>query len=193
MDDSIVRSAREAAFKEAISKEAGVPKLEERNVRSLEEIKSKVKEGRKEQMRKREYYLCDSCDAPIHNPDLGFIVHGNIYVADPSCRGGLIGNNFPDVAVGEKIEVTDVKESVYCRKCFAQAVSICLTTATQISLQDKLKDAANKHKPPTKKYLKPIPAKQAVTYAPDEDESYPEETITDEAFISQLRDTEIPF
>lgn len=73
-------------------------------------------------MRVGQYYFCDSCKEPIYDPHDGFIVHGNIYVADPSCRGGLIGNNFPDAKPGDKIEVADVKEVVYCRRCFEDAL-----------------------------------------------------------------------
>lgn len=78
----------------------------------------------KDAMRTVEHYLCDRCDQVIADPLQGFVVHGNIYVADPKCRGGLIGNNFPDVAPGDKIEVTDVKERVLCINCFKEALDL---------------------------------------------------------------------
>jgi len=48
------------------------------------------------------------------------VVHGNIYVADPKCSGGLIGNNFPEE--GGKAE--DVKKNVFCLQCFLRALGL---------------------------------------------------------------------
>jgi uncharacterized protein YlaI len=87
---------------------------------NLAGIKQKLRESRKPRLRTVEQYLCDSCDGVIAEPTDGFIVHGNIYVADPSCLGGLIGNNFPED--GGKAE--DVKKTVYCKKCFLNALGI---------------------------------------------------------------------
>ena len=47
----------------------------------------------------------------IHN------IQGNIYVANPQSRGGLIGNNFPK-AINGRIQIDQINEVVYCKKCF---------------------------------------------------------------------------
>jgi len=73
-------------------------------------------------------YHCESCDVMIHNEKDGFVIHGNIYVANPSIRGGLIGNNFPDTVPGMKFEITDVRESVLCRKCLLKALQLDFRT-----------------------------------------------------------------
>ena len=62
-------------------------------------------------------YLCDQCSIPIVNPEDGFVIQGNIYVANPQCRGGLIGNNFPK-AINGRIQIDQINEVVYCKKCF---------------------------------------------------------------------------
>ncbi len=112
---------RAKAFKEAVApKPVNLPP-ENSNV-SLNEIKRTLKQ--KERMRRRQFYICDACDQPIYQPEDGFVIHGNIYVADPTGRGGLIGNNFPDVKPGDKIEVTDVQETVYCQRCFIRAIGL---------------------------------------------------------------------
>lgn len=89
----------------------------------VSDVRDVLKKGTS-RMRTIQHYLCDYCDMPIMCPDDGFVIHGNIYVADPSCRGGLVGNNFPDVKPGEKIEVTDVKENVFCRTCLKQILEL---------------------------------------------------------------------
>ena len=78
----------------------------------------------KDFMRTVQHYLCDHCDHLITNHLQGFVIHGNIYVADPNCRGGMIGNNFPEVVPGDKIEVTDVKETVLCANCLKKALNL---------------------------------------------------------------------
>jgi len=62
-------------------------------------------------------YLCDQCNIPILNPEDGFVIQGNIYVANPEYRGGLIGNNFPK-AINGRIQIDQINEVVYCKKCF---------------------------------------------------------------------------
>jgi hypothetical protein len=62
-------------------------------------------------------YLCDQCSIPILNPEDGFVIQGNIYVANPEYRGGLIGNNFPK-AINGRIQIDQINEAVYCKKCF---------------------------------------------------------------------------
>ena len=89
---------------------------------SLEGIKKTLRSENKKEMEIGQFYYCDSCKNPIYNHADGFIIHGNVYVADPSMRGGLIGNNFPDVKPGTKIEITDVKENVLCKMCLLKAL-----------------------------------------------------------------------
>ena len=69
-------------------------------------------------------YKCDACQKIITDPKDGIVVHGNIYVADPTQRGGLIGNNFPTDVDDVKFESVEdaVEESVYCKGCFLKAV-----------------------------------------------------------------------
>jgi hypothetical protein len=62
-------------------------------------------------------YLCDQCSIPILNPEDGFVIQGNIYVANPKYRGGLIGDNFPK-AINGRIQIDQINEVVYCKKCF---------------------------------------------------------------------------
>jgi hypothetical protein len=78
-------------------------------------------------------YKCDNCDKIIQKPDDGVVIQGNIYVADPQTRGGLIGNNFPEpnsnLSVPPKtFTQDDVKESVYCIPCFMNAIDIKVKT-----------------------------------------------------------------
>lgn len=86
----------------------------------LPEVKEKIRQSRKPRLRTVEQYLCDNCDIVIADPSDGFLVHGNIYVADPVNLGGLIGDNFPD-ADGK---AADVKKTVFCRKCFCKALGL---------------------------------------------------------------------
>jgi hypothetical protein len=97
-------------FNKTIKKQ-GTPSLE--GVKQV--LRSKKEDS--ECMKVGHFYYCDHCGKPIYNSEDGIIVHGNIYVADPTMRGGLIGNNFPNVAPGTKIEVTDVREQVFCLNC----------------------------------------------------------------------------
>jgi hypothetical protein len=112
---------RAKAFKEATAPKPVKLPPENGNA-SLNEVKRSLK--KKEKMRRCQFYLCDACDKPIYEATDGFVVHGNVYVADPNTRGGLIGNNFPEVVPGEKIEVTDVQETVYCKRCFIEAIGL---------------------------------------------------------------------
>lgn len=87
----------------------------------FQKIKEKIRMARKARMRTVQMLLCDSCDKVILRPEDGYIVHGNIYVADPSCRGGLIGNNFPEE---EGATVDCVTQQVFCNGCFKKALEI---------------------------------------------------------------------
>ena len=93
-----------------------------------QEVKDKIKEARKPKMRTVEQYLCDHCDKVIDKPENGFIIHGNIYVADPSCMGGLIGNNFPPCEEGETVSIEKIKQTVMCKPCFLKAIGVTGTT-----------------------------------------------------------------
>lgn len=86
------------------------------------EIKEKITMARKPSMRTVQHFVCDQCDTEIVNPTDGFVIHGNIYAADPSCLGGLIGNNFP---LGDKsFTGDDVRKQVLCYRCFAHALNL---------------------------------------------------------------------
>jgi len=93
--------------------------LSESKDAALKPIKEKLRESRKPRLRTVEQYLCDNCDGIIREPHDGFVIHGNVYVADPSSLGGLIGNNFPDEG---KLE--DVKKTVLCKRCFCKALNL---------------------------------------------------------------------
>ena len=81
--------------------------------------KTKLKESRRERLSVVSHFICDQCDEPIISARDGFVIHGNIYVADPSVEGGLIGDNFP--AEGTSGEV---KKTVMCVKCFFKALGV---------------------------------------------------------------------
>lgn len=103
----------------------------------VSDVRAALKEAKKPKMRTVQHYLCDGCDGPIMNPRQGYIIHGNIYVADASCRGGLIGNNFPDVKPGDKIEVGDVKENVFCQRCLRKILNLDSSTPRAKPYADK--------------------------------------------------------
>ena len=90
--------------------------------KALSRIKDKIQMEKKAKMRVVEHYLCDVCDKVIEKSEDGFVIHGNIYVADPSVRGGLIGNNFPEG--DEKFRIEDITQTVMCRKCFCDTLEI---------------------------------------------------------------------
>lgn len=125
--DEFVRFAQAQAQKDAKelatkNEEAYINKvLKQSKSKSLENIRESIEMSRKPKMRVAQQYLCDNCDKTIQNPNEGFIVQGNIYVADPSVRGGLIGNNFPPE---ESFNLGQVHENVYCKKCFCELLQI---------------------------------------------------------------------
>lgn len=100
--------------------------------KTVNEIKGHIKNARatKDRMRTVSHYLCDVCDKPIYNVEDGFIVKGNIYTADPTCHGGLIGNAFPESSKDGTIVAKEVKESVFCKICFFSALGIGKKNAT---------------------------------------------------------------
>jgi hypothetical protein len=95
---------------------------------ALSKIREKVQLAKKEKLRTVQQYLCDGCDAiiPISAEDEvnGYIIHGNIYVADPSQRAGIIGDNFPEPDEQGKIVASEIREEVFCRECLLDILQI---------------------------------------------------------------------
>lgn len=116
---NILDSARDAAAE--VSEEDFVASLKSTKD-SLEPIREEIRKSRKPRLRTVEQYLCDNCDRIISSPSGGFVVHGNIYVADPTINGGLIGNNFPET--DEPVSLDCVKRTVLCKSCFIEAVGL---------------------------------------------------------------------
>jgi hypothetical protein len=100
--------------------------LKDSKIKALSSIKESLTSARKNKMRVVKRYLCDSCDKNIEKSSDGFVVHGNIYVADPNVRGGLIGNNFPDPDEKKQINIEGIKETVLCKECFLRTLGISL-------------------------------------------------------------------
>lgn len=75
-------------------------------------------------MKSKIYPICEVCDNPITNSDCGYIVVGNIGVADAENFGGLIGNSFPEPSEDGTIMLADVQSTVYCRSCFCKILNI---------------------------------------------------------------------
>lgn len=129
MDEELIESMREEAIQDAdtdflrdlqklVDDEVQNPRLP-----SLKPVKSLLRKTNKS-MRTCSYYLCDKCNQPIINCDDGYIFHGNVYVANPLERGGLIGNNFPNVTPDTSIHVEDVEENVFCHKCVMEVLGL---------------------------------------------------------------------
>ena len=144
IDTHLVAQARAEAAEEA----SRLPKKREkeeaarvlRKQSKFSKLKEAINMARKPRMRKVEQYLCDECDRVITKPTEGFVVHGNIYAADPSTRGGLIGDNFPP-ASQETIKAEDVKQTVLCKQCFMNAVGLCdKSTPRQKSVKNEIDD-----------------------------------------------------
>jgi uncharacterized protein YlaI len=104
---------------------------------SLADAKEATTAARKHKMRVVEHYLCDNCDKLIENPTQGFVIQGNIFVADPKKRGGLIGNNFPEPDGEGKIEIKSVKQSVFCKECFFCSLGISLEGKKSFNIDNK--------------------------------------------------------
>jgi len=113
-----------AQLQESVAKKVPMIVLKKRND-SLESIRENIRMARKPRLRTVKQYLCDSCDRVIDKPSEGFIVHGNIYVADPSCRGGLVGDNFPSLEDEKQTLTLDqIKKTVLCKVCFLKALGL---------------------------------------------------------------------
>lgn len=94
--------------------------------KSLSKIKDNIIDSRKPKMRIVKQYLCDCCDKNISKPSEGFVIQGNIYVADPNISGGLIGDNFPEPDDKNSINMDAVKHTVLCRECFCRALGLVM-------------------------------------------------------------------
>jgi len=70
-----------------------------------------------------QHYVCANCGRAITSLGVagGFCVQGNIYVADPASRGGLVGNN---IDAGPDGGIAAVRETVLCRACFCGALGL---------------------------------------------------------------------
>ena len=67
------------------------------------------------------YCVCEICQKPIVNDSKGFIVKGNIYLADPVNYGGLVGNN---ILLTKDGKIDEVMEVAYCTKCLLEVLYI---------------------------------------------------------------------
>jgi hypothetical protein len=77
-------------------------------------------------MKTIEVYICDRCDKMIMpsrnpNPPNGFVVEGNIYVAEQG-EGGLVGNNFPKE--GEEMRRGEIRKMCLCKDCFLEVLHL---------------------------------------------------------------------
>lgn len=105
---------------------------------NLNKMKDQLSSAKTSKMRVVQKYLCDDCNTLIQDPEDGYVIQGNVYVADPSCRGGIIGNAFPDPDEDGKVAVDDVTETVLCAKCLMKALKC------SGSLNEKYKKACGK-------------------------------------------------
>jgi hypothetical protein len=98
--------------------------LKDSHFKSLAPIKENITEARKPKMRLVQHYLCDCCDKSISKPSDGYVVQGNIFVADPQVKGGLIGDNFPTPDEKNLVSMDAVKQTVLCRDCFCKSLNL---------------------------------------------------------------------
>jgi hypothetical protein len=86
--------------------------------------------------------ICSVCKNPILRAEDGFIVHGNIYVADPNKVGGLIGDNFKGAS-----SVETVGKDALCKRCFCSALHIDLAPQMRTALSMDVGVDAHKFRP----------------------------------------------
>ena len=126
VSNEILEQARNEAYAEAglevkkLSESFTKNALRHTNLPSMGGVKEKVMKARKPKLRTVLHYLCDGCDKEISKPESGFVIHGNIYVADPNQVGGVVGNNFPDK---ETFSIDEVQKTVLCVNCLTKALS----------------------------------------------------------------------
>jgi hypothetical protein len=122
--NSIISNARQEAVEELEGRRESEEISRSLKLRkgACEPAREHIRRSRKPRMRTVEHFLCDHCDCQIPKPEDGFVVHGNIYVADPNKAGGLIGNNFPEC--DEPVTQDKVTKTVMCRQCFMKALGL---------------------------------------------------------------------
>lgn len=70
----------------------------------------------------KKVFLCQVCKNPILEYSDGFIIKGNVYLANPEDYDGLIGNAF---RINQKsFSLEDVNEYVFCEKCLLEILKI---------------------------------------------------------------------
>jgi hypothetical protein len=118
MDEALDQDALDNTYpgRKPLSK---TPKLRGTAVKAVDQILQE-----KVRLRTGEYFYCDRCKDPIYLPENGYLIHGNIYLAAPRERLGVIGDNFPHSQPGEPISPQDVLETVLCKKCFCEALDL---------------------------------------------------------------------
>lgn len=74
-------------------------------------------------MMTKECCICAGCNKPINDQDDGIIIQGNIYIADPHQRGGIIGNSkWLEKLENGALMVGDIPTEAYCKSCFMRAI-----------------------------------------------------------------------
>ena len=68
-------------------------------------------------METRRFCICDRCKNPILKKEDGKIIHGDIFVAHPSDREGLIEDAFRAADKDGKIHVSDIENYCFCNDC----------------------------------------------------------------------------
>ena len=121
-DDSFWSKQALKKFDDAKEEDFVRESLKNSNLDCLSKAKKSITEARKNKMRIVEHYLCDNCDRVIDKPCQGFVIQGNIFVADPKVKGGLVGNNLPDPDEKNMIDINAIKQTVLCQGCLCQAL-----------------------------------------------------------------------
>lgn len=70
------------------------------------------------------YLQCEKCNEAILNPEDGFLVMGNIYVAQSEPTNGLIGSAFPNPDKNGNISADAINQVAYCKSCFRSALKM---------------------------------------------------------------------
>lgn len=90
----------------------------------IEQVREELRKARKPTMKTKEHFLCDSCREIITKPAEGFVIQGNVYVADPTMLGGLVGNNIPNADENGNVRANAIKKTVLCTKCLLQTLGL---------------------------------------------------------------------
>lgn len=98
-------------------------KLAKKN-KLFDPIKNELRLARNLDVRVVQQYLCDNCDEIIQTPEEGFVVYGNISLANPEKLCGVIGNNFPPPDENGLIKFEDIKKTVLCKECFVKGLNL---------------------------------------------------------------------